>query len=78
MYKRQVPVIKSMKVAYKKRCRGALEAVATLDDETLERIMTTPRGEVTVPVTVTDEAGNAPIECEMIWAWTPKRREPRT
>lgn len=69
------PVIKSMKVAYKKRCRGSLEAIATLDEETLERILTTPKGDVTVPVTVKDEAGNAPIECEMIWAWTPKRRK---
>ena len=73
-----VPVIKSMKVEYKKRAKGAMEAVATLDAETIERIETTPKGEVLVPVTVTDETGNEPIQCEMIWAWTPKRRKDKS
>jgi acyl-coenzyme A thioesterase PaaI-like protein len=70
-----IPVIKSMKVEYKKRSRGAMEAIATLDEETLHRIATTPKGEVLVPVSVTDETGNEPIQCEMLWAWTPKRRK---
>jgi hypothetical protein len=29
------------------------------------------KGEVTVPVTVTDEAGVNPVECEFVWAWIP-------
>ena len=36
------------------------------------------RGEVTVAVTVTDESGNQPIECEFIWAWIPSVRPPKT
>ncbi len=27
-----------------------------------------------VPVTVTDESGESPIACEMLWAWVPRRR----
>lgn len=69
-----VPVIKSMHVDFKKRAKGGLRAIATLDDYTKERIRTEERGEVNVPVTVTDESGESPILCEMIWAWTPKRR----
>ena len=29
------------------------------------------KGEVTVQVTVTDEAGINPVECEFVWAWIP-------
>ncbi len=70
----RTPVIKSMKVEYQKRTKGALEAVATLSEEELERITATPKGEIVVPVKVTDESGREPIQCEMVWAWVPKRR----
>ena len=36
-------------------------------------MQTRQRGEVVVPVTVTD-ARASPIECEFIWAWVPSRR----
>jgi len=71
----RTPVIKSMKVEYQKRTQGALEAVATLSEEELQRITDTEKGEITVPVTVTDESGREPIQCEMVWAWVPKRRK---
>lgn len=70
-----VPVIKSMKIDYPKRAKGGLRAVATLTPEQIEAIRTQPKGEVTVAITVTDESDRQPIQCEMIWAWTPKRRE---
>jgi acyl-coenzyme A thioesterase PaaI-like protein len=70
----RVPVIKSLKVEYKKRASGGLRAVATLTPEQIERMRTTDKGEVSVAVQVTDDAGIEPIVCEMIWAWTPKRR----
>ena len=70
----RVPVIKSMNIDYVKRAKGDLEAVATLSEEGVARILSTEKGEITVPVKVTDENGNEPIQCEMIWAWTPKRR----
>ena len=33
-----------------------------------------PKGEVTVAVKVTDEAGIEPIQCEFVWAWVPKEK----
>lgn len=70
----RAPVIKSMKVEYKKRAKGDLRAEATLTPEQIQQIASTEKGEVTVAVKVTDETGNEPVLCEMIWAWTPKRR----
>lgn len=70
-----VPLIKTMKVDYKKRSQGGMVATATLTPEQIERIRTTPKGDVTVTVSVVDESGNEPIQCEMIWAWVPKKRK---
>jgi len=70
----RTPVIKSMKVDFVKRSKGAMRAVAELTPEQVEAIRSTEKGEVTVAVTVTDEAGVEPVVCQMIWAWTPKRR----
>ena len=69
-----VPVIKTLKVDYEKRTQGAMTAVATLTPEQINEIRTTEKGEVLVEVHVTDESGREPISCEMLWAWTPKRR----
>lgn len=70
----RVPVIKSMHVDYTKRAKGDLRAIATLSDADRERMRTDEKGEVIVPVVVTDGANVEPIRCEMIWAWTGKRR----
>jgi uncharacterized protein (TIGR00369 family) len=70
----RTPVIKSMKVEYKKRSKGGLRAEASLTAAQLEAIRSTEKGEVTVAVRVTDEAGLEPVLCEMIWAWTPRRK----
>ena len=69
----RTPVIKSMKVDYIRRAQGDLEAVATLTQADVDRIRVTEKGDITVPVKVTDADGNEPIQSEMIWAWTPKR-----
>lgn len=73
-----IPVVKDMRVQFKKRGQGAMRAVATLTGEQRELIRSTTKGEVTVAVTVTDESGNQPIECEFIWAWVPSQRPPKT
>ena len=70
----RAPVIKSLKVEFKKRAKGDLRAEATLTPEQVALIEGTEKGEVHVAVKVTDEAGVEPVVCEMIWAWTPKRR----
>lgn len=66
-----VPLAKAMKVAFKKRATGGLRAVAVLSAEQRAAMQGSDRGELTVPVTVTDEAGINPVECEFVWAWVP-------
>ena len=70
----KTPVIKSMTINYLRRAKGGLEAVATLSDEARRQIESADAGEVFVDVQVTDERGDTPIECEMLWAWRPDRR----
>ncbi len=70
----KTPVIKSMEVNYRRRAQGALEAVATLNQEERHLIESQDSGELTVRVQVTDERGDAPIECRMLWAWRPDRK----
>jgi acyl-coenzyme A thioesterase PaaI-like protein len=66
-----VPVAKELRMAFRKRATGSLRAVATLSDEQRAAMQASDKGEVKVSVTVTDEAGVNPVECEFIWAWTP-------
>ncbi len=66
-----LPVVKELKVAFKKRAHGALRAVATLSEQQRALMQQVDKGEVTVAVQVTDESGAQPIECEFIWAWIP-------
>jgi len=70
----KLPLIKSLHVNYLKRAQGDMKAVAQLRPEQIEQIRTQDKGEVTVPVSITDESGGEPIQCEMIWAWVPKKR----
>lgn len=69
----KLPLIKSLKVDYYKRTQGDMRAVATLSPADIARIQNEPKGEILVPVTVTDESGGEPIKCEMLWAWVSKR-----
>ena len=66
-----IPLAKELKMAFKKRATGALRAVATLTAEQRALMQATDKGEVNVAVTVTDEAGIHPVECEFVWAWIP-------
>lgn len=72
----RVPVIKSMRVDFVKRASGSLRAVAELTPEQIAAITSTDKGEVAPRLVVTDEEGNQPVVCEMLWAWRPKRRSP--
>jgi hypothetical protein len=70
----KLPLIKTLKVDYVKRTQGDMRAVATLSAEQMQLIEREPKGEISVAVLVTDESGEEPIRCEMIWAWVPKKR----
>lgn len=70
----RIPLLKSMQVQYLKRSTGDLTAQAQLSDEQIRLIQQTDKGEVTVPVLITDTAGVQPVQAEYVWAWVPKKR----
>lgn len=70
-----LPLLKSMTINYTKLAKGNLQAVARLDEEQIAKIQNDEKGSVVVPVKVTDEDGKEPIQVEMEWAWTPKRKK---
>lgn len=67
-------LLKTMQVSYLKRSTGGVKAVAYLSEEQQRSIQTEAKGELLVPVDVTDEAGETIVSCEMLWAWIPKKR----
>ena len=72
-----IPLAKELKMQFKKRATGGMRAVATLTQEQRTLMAETTKGEVNVQVTVTDEAGIEPVQCEFIWAWVPnEKRKP--
>jgi len=66
-----IPLAKELKMAFRKRATGAMRAVAILTPEQQALMQASDKGEVKVRVTVTDEAGVQPVECEFTWAWIP-------
>ena len=71
----KIPVVKSMKIDFKRRAKGGLRAVATLTAEDRARISTEPKGDVAVKVVITDEDDREPVEAALVWAWVPKQRD---
>lgn len=71
----RLPLMKTIHVDFRKRLKGALRVEAWLTEEQRKQIETEPKGDVSVHVRAADESGQEPIECEMIWAWVPKKRD---
>ena len=67
-----IVLVKSMKADFKRPSKGAMKAVATLTAEQQQLMQTAEKGETLVSVTITDESGEAPVQCEMLWAWVAK------
>ena len=67
-----IVLIKSLKLDFKRPTKGAIKAIATLTPEQQQMMQNTEKGETLVAVTVTDESGEVPIQCEMLWAWLSK------
>ena len=70
----RLPLLKSMKVSYQRRMQGDLKATAKLTSEQITLIEQNEKGDIIVPVIITDESGQQPIECDMEWAWVSKKR----
>lgn len=66
-----IPLAKELRMVFRKRATGAMRAVAVLTPAQQALMQASDKGEVNVQVTVTDEAGIAPVECEFTWAWIP-------
>ncbi|MDX1590120.1 MAG: DUF4442 domain-containing protein [Oleiphilaceae bacterium] len=71
----RVPVIKTIRGDYVKRAKGDMRVIASLSPDQAAMIRDTEKGETLVPVTITDGEGREPILIEMLWAWTPKKRD---
>lgn len=69
----RIVVIRSMQLEYVKRATGDMTAVARFTSEQTDFIRATEKGEIQVPVTITDETGTETVKATMIWAWTPKK-----
>lgn len=69
----RIIVIRTMELTYQKRASGDMKAVASFSDEQVEYIKNTPKGDIEVPVVITDETGTETVKAKMIWAWTPKK-----
>jgi acyl-coenzyme A thioesterase PaaI-like protein len=70
----KIPLMKSTHIDYVKRANGTLRAEATLPPEMRARVLAEDKGDFAVPVRVTDESGEEPIKCTMVWAWVPRKR----
>jgi acyl-coenzyme A thioesterase PaaI-like protein len=69
-----IPLMKTTHVDYVRRCKGNLRAEATLPPELRQRVLTEDKGDFAVPIRVTDEEGQEPVKCQMVWAWIPKKK----
>ena len=69
-----LPLIKSMRLQFVRRNQGSFRAVATLTPAQVDTLRSAPKGELVVPVSLSDERGEDPVTCEMLWAWVPSKR----
>lgn len=68
----KLPLMKNLNVKFIKRSQGTQRAAAALSKEQIELIRETPKGDLLVPVIVTDETGEEVVIAEMNWAWASK------
>ncbi len=68
----RIMLVKHLNTAFVKRSTGAMRAVASLKEDQIQHILNTEKGELIVPVVITDETGIEPIKVEALWAWIPK------
>lgn len=67
-------VVKSMHVDLHKAYQGGIRATASLTGEEAQAIRQQPKGELKVPVSVTDASGDNPITGYMQMAWFPRKK----
>lgn len=70
----RIMLVKSLNTDFVWRSTGAMQAKAKLNKEQIDYILSTEKGELIIPVIVTDETGAEPIKVEALWAWIPKKK----
>jgi acyl-coenzyme A thioesterase PaaI-like protein len=74
----RLPLLKSMSLNYYQRMQGDLTATAHLTTEQISQIQVQEKGDLIIPVEITDESGQAPIVAEMHWAWINKKHSKKS
>ena len=62
--------LKALSLNFLQPASGNLRATASLTSEQRAFMQASNSGEVRLAVSVTDQAGVTPVNCEFIWAWT--------
>lgn len=70
----RILVIRNMELEYVRRATGDMKAVASFSDEQIAYIKETEKGDIVVPVVITDSTGEETVKARMVWAWTPKKK----
>jgi acyl-coenzyme A thioesterase PaaI-like protein len=71
----KIPLLKYMNSKFVRRSQGKMQATATLTPAQQDTILNTEKGDIVIPVKVTDESGEEPVICEVCWAWIPKKKK---
>ncbi|MCU0327182.1 MAG: DUF4442 domain-containing protein [Spirosomaceae bacterium] len=69
----KLPLMKNLSVKFIKRSVGQQKATAKLSEEQINFIKNTEKGDLSVPISVTDSTGEEVVVAEMIWAWVLKK-----
>lgn len=70
----RILVIRTLELEYKRRASGDMKAVASFSDEQVAFIKNTEKGDIEVPIKITDSTGEETAVAKMVWAWTPKKK----
>ncbi|HSN18059.1 MAG TPA: DUF4442 domain-containing protein [Gammaproteobacteria bacterium] len=70
----RLPILKSMRIDYTRKSQGALRAEAWLGPEQRAGFAREERGDIAIPVRITDETGEPTVEAEYIWAWRARKK----
>jgi hypothetical protein len=70
----KLPILKSMRIDSSRKSQGALHAEAWLEDGPRASFVRDEKGDIAVPVKITDATGEPTVNAEYVWAWRPKKR----
>ena len=68
----KILLIKELNLKYIKKSSGKVKGTASLTEKQIAEIKNEPRGDISVPVILTDDESKNPVLAEAIWAWREK------